>query len=145
MSHPRRCRRSWETSLLMRVNHSSRREDVLWQTFVTSRGDTETLAKFYAQQVKTQHLRVLRQSVSWRTIRRSRHSLMLANARGHEDALTLLDWTVNSPSDLARDDAPEVTLSEWETEAPPSQPLDGFALTVSGPHGPPSHLGGPFQ
>lgn len=142
MSHPRRCRRSWETSLLWRVNASRRREDALEQEFVTSRGDTETLAKLYAQQTTTQRLRVFRQSASWRAIRRSRHALMLANARGHDDALTLLDWTVNTPSDLAQDVTPDVALIEWETEAPPSQPLDGFALTVSGPHGPPNLVGG---
>jgi hypothetical protein len=143
VSHPRRCRRSWETSLLWRVNSSSRREDVLWQSFVTSRGDTETLAMFYAQERQTRRLRVLRQSASWRTIRRSRHALMLANARGHEDALALLNWTVNTPTDLAQDVAPEMTLTEWETDSPPSRTLDEFILTLSGPHAPPSLTGGP--
>jgi len=142
VSRPRRrCRRSWETSLLWRVNYSSRRENDLWQSFVISGGDTETLAKFYAQESTTRRLRVIRQSVSSRNIRRSRHALMLANARGHRDAHALLDWLKNSPEDLARDDAPEITFSD--TEVPSCPPRDGFVLTVSGPHGPPSHLGGP--
>jgi hypothetical protein len=66
---------------------------------------------------------------------------MLANARGG-DARTL-DVARASLSVESHETTLEVTLTEWETEAPPLRPPDEFVLTDSGPHAPPTLTGGP--
>jgi hypothetical protein len=137
----RRCRRSFELSLLVRVNASSRREDVLYSEFLTSRGDSEVLAMFYAQRRRTELLRAQRARVSARAIARCRHALMLANARGGD--ATTLDNARTSISVDSHEMTLEVALTEWEPDTPSPRPPDEFVLTESGPHAPPTLTGGP--
>jgi len=137
----RRCRRSFELSLLVRVNASSRREDVLYSEFLASRGDSEVLAMFYAQRRRTELLRAQRARVSARAIARCRHALMLANARGGD--ATTLDNARTSLSVDSHEMTLEVALTEWEPDTPSPRPPDEFVLTESGPHAPPTLTGGP--
>ena len=137
----RRCRRSFELSLLVRVNASSRREDALRLEFFASRGDSEVLSKWNAEQRRTELLRAQRARVSARAIARCRHALMLANARGGD--ATTLDNARTSLSVDSHEMTLEVALTEWEPDAPSPRPPDEFVLTESGPHAPPTLTGGP--
>ena len=136
----RRCRRSFELSLLVRVNASSRREDVLESEFMASQ-DLDVLAMFYAQRRRTELLRAQRARVSARAIARCRHALMLANARGGD--ATTLDNARTSLSVDSHEMTLEVALTEWEPDTPSPRPPDEFVLTESGPHAPPTLTGGP--
>ena len=124
----------------MRVNASSRREDVLESEFMASQ-DLDVLAMFYAQRRRTELLRAQRARVSARAIARCRHALMLANARGGD--ATTLDKARTSLSVDSHEMTLEVALTEWESEVPRPRPPDEFVLTESGPHAPPTLTGGP--
>jgi ribosomal protein L25 (general stress protein Ctc) len=137
-------RRSLAIAYLYKANEAGD-ETLRAQQEFTSTLDRENLDHYLrvweaARRTECRYRRMWR-AANGASLRRSRHTLMLAEARRGSVPLEVLDWVRNSPSELANDseldERTEVLLYD-EDDPGPDELLDSFTVDDIGAHAPPS-------